>query len=129
MKQGALVTCSDESVKANVSTHGCVILPQNSKHWIHYHVQVTYTVHLLTSLRVEHSGFITIIITLHMRCQRWGLSSNIPPGTVLVDNKEVINRMQNGLPHLSIRYLSPEYDVWDDAIYPPQTFPFLFTIQ
>ena len=64
------------------------------------------------SLRAEYSGSIAVLLVLHMLSIRWNLDKTIPLVKILVDKKEVINRIQDGLPGLSIkRHLVPEYDL------------------
>ena len=109
---GTLATGSDGSVKDSTSTHGYMLLPSRKKHWLRGHGYVAGTPDLLTSLRAEHSGSIAILIILHMLTVRWGLDESTPPVTIRIDNKEVISRMDAGLPGLSITaHLVPEYDL------------------
>ena len=60
-----------------------------------------------------------------MLTKRWNLLCDTPPVTILIDNKEVIQRMQAGLPSLGIKkHLVPEYDLWAEAIELTNTLPF-----
>ena len=102
-----------------------MLLPSRKKHWLRGHGYVAGTPDLLTSLRAEHSGSIAILIILHMVTVRWGLDESTPPVTIHIDNKEVISRMDAGLPGLSIKaHLVPEYDLWAEAIHLTDTLPF-----
>lgn len=103
MRQGTILTYRDRSVNYNASTYGVRASTKNSKHWILDHGRVTETGNLLISLQDEHIGTIAILITLYMICHRWGLSSDIPPVTVLLEKKEVINRIQDEISHLIIK--------------------------
>ena len=60
-----------------------------------------------------------------MLTKRWNLTHDIPPVTILVDNKEVITRMQNGMPGLGIqKHLVPEYDLWAESIHLTHILPY-----
>ena len=60
-----------------------------------------------------------------MLTKRWNLTHDIPLVTILVDNKGVITRMQNGLPGLGIKkHLVPEYDLWAEVIHLTRTLPY-----
>ena len=80
---------------------------------------------LLTSLCAEHNGAITVRIVLHMLTLQWILTNDIPHVTILVDNKEVITRIQYGLPSLNIkRHLALEYNLWAESLHLANTLPF-----
>ena len=101
--QGTILAGSDGSVKDSQATCGYVIMPKTKVKWIRGHGYVLGTPHLLTSLRAEHHCSMAILILLHMLTKRWNLPHDTPPVTILIDNKEAIERMQAGLPCLSIK--------------------------
>lgn len=60
-----------------------------------------------------------------------GLTKDTPTVTILVDNTEVITRIQSRLPSISIiRRLAPKYDLRAEAIHLASSIlPFLITWQ
>ena len=65
MKKGTPLPGSNRSVIDNRATHGYMLLPHNKK-WIRGYGYITGTIQLLTSLRIEHSGNIAVLLVLHM---------------------------------------------------------------
>jgi len=122
---GTVLAGSDGSVKDSRATCGYVIMPKTKHKWVRGHGYVLGTPSLLTSLRAEHHGSMAVLLLLHMLSKRWNIPHGTPPVTILVDNKEVIDRMTSGLPGLSIKnHLVPDYDLWAEAIALVNTLPF-----
>lgn len=64
---------------------------------------------------------------LTVRC---GLMAEISTVTILVDNTEIMFRIQDRLPSISIRYhLAPEYDLWAEEIHLSSALPFSIKMQ
>lgn len=98
---------------------------KNKLKWIRGHSYVDGTSKLRTSLRAEHHGTVVILLFSHMLRKRWNLTNDIPPVTILVDNKEVITYIQSGMPCLSIKiHLAHMYGLWAEALHLTNTLPF-----